>query len=528
MLEFLVTRMGFTVFGIEATMPEGFDVNDYVLTGRGDPAKALSGLYFWTWDTKEVLDLIRWMRAWNADPTHQRKVKFYGFDMQFAPRAVKKTIEYLRDVDPAEASRMDEALASIANPYTAQRTGRLPAAQRVAIDSTVALLLNHFDARKTEYVRRSSPVAWAIARQHARIVSQYMAVYGPDGASVRDRAMAENIQWILQQEGPDAKMVVWAHNGHVSMAEPGMAANGMGHYLRAALGGDMVVFGFSFDHGSFQAGSGVIGGGLRSFEVGPAPVGSLDQTLAQAGLKIAAIDLRRLPAMGPVEEWFSRRHGTRSIGAVFTDSLAGQYIVRIAAPRNFDAILFVDSTTAAERNDRGQRPRGTVLAKPSNLDFEQGASGANPPDWTGPFGLARDRYHAEVTNDASVSGARCARIRSVPGRGYGESYGALSQSVEAASYQGKHVRLRASVRVAPAADGASAYLWLRVSGGGFGPGAEFLYEGMENRPIVSGEWREYTLEGDVPKGAVSINYGLALVGDGTAWLDNISLESVDP
>jgi erythromycin esterase len=44
MLEFLVNEMGFTVFGMEATMLEAFDINEYVLTGKGDPAKALSGL----------------------------------------------------------------------------------------------------------------------------------------------------------------------------------------------------------------------------------------------------------------------------------------------------------------------------------------------------------------------------------------------------------------------------------------------------------------------------------------------------
>src|ERR1700731_2659437 len=61
MLEFLVGRMGFTVFGIEANWPESLAVNDYVLNGNGDPAQALAGLYFWTWNTEEVLDLILWM-----------------------------------------------------------------------------------------------------------------------------------------------------------------------------------------------------------------------------------------------------------------------------------------------------------------------------------------------------------------------------------------------------------------------------------------------------------------------------------
>ncbi len=110
LLEFLVSEMGFTVFGIEATMPEAFDVNEYVLTGTGDPTKALAGLYFWTWDTREVLEMIRWMRRYNADPLHKKKVKFYGFDMQSSPRAVKVTLRYLRRVDPRRSDAAGKEL----------------------------------------------------------------------------------------------------------------------------------------------------------------------------------------------------------------------------------------------------------------------------------------------------------------------------------------------------------------------------------------------------------------------------------
>src|SRR5438045_4208147 len=66
MLEFLATEMGFTIFSIEANMPEAYRLNDYVLTGKGDPAELLRGMYFWTWNTEEVLDMIQWMRQYNA------------------------------------------------------------------------------------------------------------------------------------------------------------------------------------------------------------------------------------------------------------------------------------------------------------------------------------------------------------------------------------------------------------------------------------------------------------------------------
>src|SRR5262249_21966256 len=80
MLEFLATEMGFTIFTIEANMPEAYRLNDYVLNGTGDPAQLLRGLGFWTWDTEEVLDMIRWMRAFNQ--SGKGRVEFTGFDMQ--------------------------------------------------------------------------------------------------------------------------------------------------------------------------------------------------------------------------------------------------------------------------------------------------------------------------------------------------------------------------------------------------------------------------------------------------------------
>jgi len=80
MLEFLANEMGFSIFSIEANLPEAYRLNDYVLDGKGDPAQLLRGMYFWTWDTEEVLAMIRWMRAFNQ--SGKGRVQFTGFDMQ--------------------------------------------------------------------------------------------------------------------------------------------------------------------------------------------------------------------------------------------------------------------------------------------------------------------------------------------------------------------------------------------------------------------------------------------------------------
>ena len=52
---------------------------------------------------------------------------------------------------------------------------------------------------------------------------------------------------------------------------------------------------------------------LKNFIVPPAPSGSLDATLASAGLPLLALDLRASP------EWFRQARRSRQIGAVYSE-----------------------------------------------------------------------------------------------------------------------------------------------------------------------------------------------------------------
>src|SRR5262249_20926103 len=86
------------IFSIEANMPEAYRLNDYVLTGKGDPARLLKGMYFWTWNTEEVLDMIRWMREFNK--SGKGRVEFTGFDMQTPTVAIQIVSDFVAKNDP--------------------------------------------------------------------------------------------------------------------------------------------------------------------------------------------------------------------------------------------------------------------------------------------------------------------------------------------------------------------------------------------------------------------------------------------
>ena len=97
-LEFLASEMGFTIFSIEANMPEAYRVNDFVLTGQGDPKALLKGMYFWTWNTQEVLDMILWMRDFNQ--SGKGRIEFTGFDMQTPNIAMQIVRTFVTANDP--------------------------------------------------------------------------------------------------------------------------------------------------------------------------------------------------------------------------------------------------------------------------------------------------------------------------------------------------------------------------------------------------------------------------------------------
>lgn len=206
-------------------------------------------------------------------------------------------------------------------------------------------VMRHFEDSRSLYAQKgiaARELDWVI--QNARVVLQSIQMNANEVQ--RDLSMAQNIKWILDQN-PKAKIVLWAHNGHVG-TNFAWGYKTMGSSLREMFGEQMVVFGFAFNQGSFQAIE--RGKGLHDFTVSPAPDGSLDATLAATGIPLLAIDLRKIPKRSPVETWWSQPHKSRNIGAVYAKDLDNQLLVDLKAPESFDVLLFVEKTTAARKN----------------------------------------------------------------------------------------------------------------------------------------------------------------------------------
>ena len=211
--------------------------------------------------------------------------------------------------------------------------------------TTWRVVMKHLEDSRASYAQKgiaARDLDWVI--QNARVVLQCIQMHANEVQ--RDHSMAQNIKWILDQN-PNAKIVLWAHNGHVATNFV-WGYKPMGSSLREMFGEQMIVFGFAFNQGSFQAIE--RGKGLREFTISPAPAGSLDATLAATGIPFLALDLRRIPKRGDIETWWRQPHKSRNIGAMYSKDMENQFFVDLKAPDSFDVLLFVEKTTAARKN----------------------------------------------------------------------------------------------------------------------------------------------------------------------------------
>ena len=350
-LRFLVEEMGFNTFAMEATWPESRRLDRYVRTGEGDPVKLLSGLYFWTWNTESVLEMIEWMRAHNEAGGD---IGFHGFDMQHPGMALHNVREYIREVDPGRTAVVAGQLHCLAI-FANDHRGRWPRpfyreqpeAYRELCGASLDEARERLLANREEYEAAAGVDAFEVALQSLRVAFQYhLRESHPlriDRARWRDEAMAENTEWISRRIGPEGRMVLWAHNFHVS-TQPG----DQGSYLRETFGDDMVVVGFSHEGGGFTAWGvrGSDGTGRSEFELASPRPGSFEHYLSTAPFSRLVLDLRNRDPNAPGSSWLAGRRLFRHIGCCYDPEIPEQYWQFTPVAERFDVIVHFERTRA--------------------------------------------------------------------------------------------------------------------------------------------------------------------------------------
>ncbi len=359
LLEFLVERMGFTMFAMEGSWSAGEQINTYVLTGQGDARDVLGQFHFWTWNTQEVLALVQWVRAYDADKSHGQKVRFAGFDCQaIEPITFDHVTQYLLTVDPQSAARVTALYQGLPQylEFNAQVSPSTQQQYTAHAQQVYDLLKQH----ETQYEARSSSQTFAQALQEARVVVQGVQFLSNNpnpndpqsqtqAGQQRDTFMAENIGWLHEHADGGGKLVLWAHDGHI-LTSAQSDYTPMGMLLRERYRSQYLAIGTSFYQGSFNA-YGMDASGhftsLQAFTVQAPEQGSYNALFGQAGFSLYALDLRYIPS-GSVGQWMNGPRGFLMIGAAYNSAAGDTNYASLSLPQCFDVIIHIQKVSASQ------------------------------------------------------------------------------------------------------------------------------------------------------------------------------------
>lgn len=360
--EFLVKEMNYKIFGIEAEFGSSKIINDYILGEGGNIGRCLESMKVWTWDTKEVSDMIIWMKEYNESVEDDDKIRFYGFDMQAIDNSLLYVFDYLSrvGVDSFEhyTRNLKEFWIGNIDPIKIGKTEKFTEdVDRIHSDIT---------KNKNEYIENSSNEEYDLILHHLEVIYQYLD-FVKDSNPIRgfnksDYYKAKNINWILDHENKyhgNDKIMLWAHNTHISNENNLYTA--MGNNLKKINGDNYYSIGFDFYQGDFVAMTSpiyaIIGGGkLSKIHIDSTPKGSFAYEMMKTDIPISFLDFKEAKEDKILLDFLSKKTHVNGIGAVYAGKPhnIGPFN-EVILEDTFDGMIFIKSTTAGVRYRKGTK-----------------------------------------------------------------------------------------------------------------------------------------------------------------------------
>ncbi|MBT2440037.1 erythromycin esterase family protein [Streptomyces sp. ISL-36] len=345
-VEFLVREEGFTTLAMEASQSAARALDAYVRHGVGDPARLVARLGFWTWRTQEMVDLVEWLRAHNRDLPEDRRIRFVGTDPQRCADSVGTVAAFLRRTAPEQAEDI-RALEVLSQARPASRPDPDQALLRRA-EAVARFLTEHRDASGPgDDIDDALEHARILVRAADLVTRPFDPSAGEDSVfAARDRYMAEAVARLVDDD-PRARVMVWAHNGHIAKGTYGEQVPALGSRLRERYGDAYYALALFFGKGSFLARRGDdlrglpvrhrIGTGFRSVEA----------RLADAVRGDYYADLRAAAASAEAAPWLHAPRAQRSFGANVPRFAYRFHVAPVVLARDYDGFAFVARSTCS-------------------------------------------------------------------------------------------------------------------------------------------------------------------------------------
>jgi len=239
----------------------------------------------------------------------------------------------------------------------------------VLLDSIEPKLQRTHGARFTELMRRTADDVLVSLEGLARFRESSGAFRAAD-SNYRDRRMADNLIWLVNQRYKGRRVIVWAATFH-TLHEPTAIELGpdsefsyknvvtAGQIARTALGSSMYTIGFTAAEGHA---ANVIGGLATDLQTDAD--NSLEDLLLRTGCRFCFLDLRGLPASHWLRQAIIARLLSHSpISTDWTRQVDGVFFTRFMFPSTKGPIIPEGAVVTEERYSSHETERGKVSTR---------------------------------------------------------------------------------------------------------------------------------------------------------------------
>jgi erythromycin esterase len=338
----LINKNDFRIVAFESAYGDASLLNEAV-NSDADLKVALKQYVTSIWQTKEINDLLEWIRIYNKN--HKDKVIISGFDTDSLTNSAK-ILKKPTDLGQAYAEMTEEIQkkAVLQDEMWEKQNDpsfRLDMKAVIKNGSEGYLLTKKIDSLYGPKMNLSSK----LALQHLELGFKIPYEAGKKNYDVsRDFIMAEMIEKI--QSGYHKKMILFAHDGHIALKP--ILVDGMGGYLKEKYGKEYYALATSTASGTYSATTdprAVKNNKYTSYPLPKQLENSWEEKLASKKFENYFVDFR-----GNSEEIYGQAFKMRLVGYGPITPASEKFTITEPLKLNecFDGIIFIKHTNAAE------------------------------------------------------------------------------------------------------------------------------------------------------------------------------------
>lgn len=352
-LQYSVEELGVRIFAIEDNQLIVERVNRYVQGGSGTARSCMYGIFSIS-QNEEVHNMIQWIRNYN-DANPNDKIQFVGFDMQNVYPALDSLRSFTNYFHPHLLGEIDSLLSdfekNIPSIYTATDEQKMHWSKNAR--KVYSMIFSQEPRMKELHPHKSFEISYGT--QFIRLIVQYIdnSILGHESL-YRDVAMAANVTWILDNYAPNSKMLIWAHDYHISLGEHEdllaniYAGKSMGSQLRNKYGANYKAYSLATYEGAYWGQVNYMNFKQLECPLYPSPKSSLDYALHVACRKRNSSVLFYDMSKARSKKWLTQMRPTRFANHV---NIEFGYFTSYSVPFQFDGVLFIHTTSAARAYD---------------------------------------------------------------------------------------------------------------------------------------------------------------------------------